>query len=274
VALGLVDGGLVLTFGALVAADGLARVPARGVVFGRTSFGAWRAAQPATRAGLRLTAPLAPFTSGIVVPWAPATIVSAAEFTHRLSRTDGARRMLALLGATQLLGFVVGLPAAVAYWSGAGLIAALVVNLVISMAIAAVARGAMRSLGPSVGDGSGARLLRALSPFSAAAASNDVLRAAAMHVPAVAAARVLLPAATFARWVRPFAWDHVRVSADPVLSACVGEDEIARWIASAPERIDATALGYCPRCAAEFATVAAECPACEVAVSAFDEVSR
>ncbi len=269
-ALGLVDGGLVLTFGALVAADGLARVPARGVVFGRTSFGAWRAAQPATRAGFRLTAPLAPFTSGIVVPWAPATMVSAAEFTERLSRTDRARRVLAVLGATQLLGFVVGLPAAVAYWSGAGLIAALVANLVISMAIAAAARGAMRSLGPSVGDGWGARLLRALSPFSAAAASNDVLRAAAMRVPAVAAARVLLPPGMFARWVRPFAWDHLRSAPDPTLAACVGEDEIARLIASPPERIDATADSSRARCAAEFATVAAECPACGVAVSAYD----
>lgn len=266
---GLVDGGLVLTFGALAAADGLSRAPARSVILARRLGGPWHASDQAPRAALRLTAPFTPLTSGIISRWAPEAPVTAAEFTARLDRCAGERRLLVVLGAVQLVGFVVGFPAAVAYWSGTGLIAALVANLSLSLVIAGVARLAMRRLGPSVGDGLGARLVRAMSPFSAAAASNDVLRSAAQQVPAVVAAEVLLAPEVFARWVRPFVWDHRQRAPDAVLKRSLGERGIAAVLAADPPRLDPTARAFCPRCAAEFAADGIACPSCDIAVRAF-----
>lgn len=267
--LGLVDGGLVLTFGALAASDGLARVPLDAVVFARTLGGGWSARARSDRPMMRLVSPLAPVRSGLVVAWTGDVAVRQEEFVERMQRTAGRRRALELLGVVQLVAFAMGVPTAVAYWSGFGLVAAVLGVTTLGIAIAVVARGAMRALGPGVGDGLGARLARGLSPFSAAAAANDVMQAAVRGVPAVAVACALFVPEDFARWARPFAWDHAHREPDETLVSSLGEKALARLIADEPIRLDAMAQAYCPRCANEFAREAAECAPCGLAVRVF-----
>jgi hypothetical protein len=112
--------------------------------------------------------------------------------------------------------------------------------------------------------------VRGLSPFSAAAAANDVLQAATRGVSAAAVAEALLSADAFARWVRPFAWDDAHGAPDPVLEVALGRTALARHLADEPLQRDAMAQAYCPRCAREFVARSLACVPCgELAVRPF-----
>jgi hypothetical protein len=269
VALGLIDGGLVLTFAALVGADGFARVPERAVLFGRTLAGRWRAAPPSVRTEWRLASAWSPVRTAVVAAWAPERPVTGERLTARLQGSRALRRALGVLGALHLTLFVIGVPASVAYWGGTGLIAIVAAVTIVGIVIAGLATRAMRALGSGVGDGVGSRLARALSPFSAPTAAQDVLQAAVRDVPAALVAAALLPAEEYARWLRPFAWDHLHRAPDAALAAAVGDAQLAHVARAVPTARDETARAYCARCAGEFATVTAQCPVCTLDVVPF-----
>lgn len=268
-ALGLVDGGLVLTFAALVGADGFVRVPERAVLFGRTLLGRWRPAPPARRAEWRLASAWSPVRTALVVAWSPEAPAGAEVLAARLRGTARLRGALGALGLLHLLLFVVGVPAAVAYWGGTGLLAIVALVTLLGVVIAGLATRGMRALGSGVGDGAGARLARALSPFSAPTSAQDVLQAAVRDVPAAVVAAALLPADDYERWLRPFAWDHLHRTPDPGLAAAAGDEALARVARAVPVPRDASARAYCERCAGEFAMVGARCPTCARDVVAF-----
>jgi hypothetical protein len=224
--------------------EGLRRVPAGALVLRRLLAGPWRAGALAPNGGPSAVAWWPPLTLSLVVPPAdgPDGDAVAARLASRLGRALPLVGVLRVLAGAALLALVVGVPVAARRYGAYGLLAGVAGLLALTLACATVAFVAFRRLG--AGRAAAVRLGAPLAwPISAPSAPERLLAYAVAGAPPVAVAAALLPAAHFARWVRPFAYDALtgvppagHLAAPPdfadALRSLLGVDALAACVAA------------------------------------------
>jgi hypothetical protein len=243
--------------------DGLRTVPAGAVVLRRFPWKTWHVAMvEGTRARLRLVGWWPPLSRSLVLPAGGAPERRGFEVAARLDRLRPWIRLLEAGGFVALIGLVLGVPLSTA-WAGAwGLLGSVGALFAWALALAMVSAVVLARVGVPSRTAAG-HVARLLSPFAAAGAAELVQERALAGASPVAAAESLLPAESFAVWIRPRAYDLARGrSRDPELDALHPRDHWERLVSAAP----APAGGgpaYCPRCGAWYREIAETCADCE-----------
>ncbi len=171
---------------------------------------------------------------------------------------------LRLLGATVLVGVVLGIPLATETSGWRGLLFVLLLIEVIAIAIASMVLLALRRVGLHTG----AALRTAaslLSPFAAPRAAEIVLERALSDSPPLAAIRHLVPPEDFAAWIRPRAYDllHGRLANDdPEVGVALSRGELQQLV-GAPPRDRLPGEPWCARCGRIYRQSTSCCAECD-----------
>jgi hypothetical protein len=268
------DWGTVVLLAAVTWLDGVRRVPAGALVLRRLVADRWTVAESADpERTWRLVAWWSPFTLALVVPpgGIAADVDASRERTDdalaaRLARCDRALLALRVLGASVLVGIVIGIPAAVARFDSWGFAAGVAGVLLLALATAVAASCVVRRLGQPWRRAT--RIAAPLLwPFSAPRAAEVVLEHAIAGAPPLMVARRLLGAAAFASWIRPQAYDALRgegsthEGAAAVLTL-VGRPGLAAIVQTPPANCEPDEA-YCARCARVYRAGTATCAHCE-----------
>lgn len=239
---------------AIVAAEGLRRVPAGAVLLRRVPGYPWHAAAgPYRPGGWRLTSAFSPL--------ALHTLLQPADGPPRELPPRGRLRLwITLLRFPSLLGLIsllFGVPLLTASMATRGLILAVAAAFAAGLLTAILSMVALMRLG--IGWKTAAMdALRVLSPFTTPRAPEIVLERALAGVPLLEAVRALLPADAFSAWIRPLAYDEVMRGAD---DGIVPRDEATRIIRELPA--DAVPGDpWCPRCAGVYHSGVETCRGC------------
>jgi hypothetical protein len=268
------DWGTVVLLAAVTWLDGVRRVPAGALVLRRMLADRWTVAESADpERTWRLVSWWSPFTLALVVP--PGGIATSAgspgeptddALAARLTRSGRALLALRVLGASVLVGIVIGIPAAVARFDSWGFAAGVAAVLLLALATAGAASCVVRALGHPWRRAT--RIAAPLLwPFSAPRAAEVVLEHAIAGAPPLMVARRLLGAAAFASWIRPQAYDALRgegsthEDAAAVLTL-VGRSGLAAIVQTAPAHCE-PGEAYCARCARVYRAGTASCAHCQ-----------
>lgn len=246
---------IVLTVVLLV--DGMRRVPAGGIVLRRTLGGDWHIARaPEEKSRLQFVSVLAPLTLHLVIE----PNVSSKVPTPRLTTGGGWVLALRLLGCFQLVVLLAGLPWLMANLGGFGFVLAAITLMIVSTATAIAATVALRSAQLSWRDALQTTMWLAW-PFSAPAAAERVIERSMRDVHPLRAIHTLLPPHSFARWVRPLAYDALQTGSLPndVLT-----DEEARLLVSTPPDDLLPGERFCRRCGCLFIEHVNRCADCDI----------
>ena len=255
----------VLVLGGLTLLDGVRRIPEGAHVLRRIGSGAWAVATPAEGVRRLLVSWWTPFTLRIIV-----TPEQQRGRDDREHLADRWRRMgrwivaLRLLGATMLVGVVLGIPAATETSGWRGLLVVLLIVEVIAIAIASLVLLALRRLGVE----RGAALRTAgglLSPFAAPRAAEIVLERALSGSPPLSVIRYLVPPADFAAWIRPRAYDLLRgrpENDDPEVGVTLSRAELQQLV-GAPPRDRLPGEPCCARCGGVYRQSTSCCAECD-----------
>jgi hypothetical protein len=251
----------------LVVIDGWRRVPADAVVLRRAPWTPWRVVPPSPgRNSGRLLSWAAPFSLTILLGNPPDETPRSDVSVARLA---GRTLILRVLGALTTLLLVIGIAVAGRWLGGVGFLAAAGLVLVCSGATAALAVRFARALAPER-DRSIRWALPVASPFGTARAAEVFLERMLAGSSPVAVAREVLGSEDFAAWVRPAAFDRVRVGLAPApgLESVLDLDAMRLLLETRPSPTDG-AEAFCPRCGEGFTDPQAECPECAVALEPY-----
>jgi hypothetical protein len=266
------DWSTVILLAAVTWLDGVRRVPIGAVAFRRVLGDEWtvvEAAEPGQT--WRLVSWWSPFMLALVVPPGGIPDVQAPRdrtddaLASRLARAGRVLLGLRALGASVLVGIVIGLPAAIARFGSSGFAAAIAGVLLLALATAVAASCVLRGFGYRWRRA--ARLAAPLLwPFGAPRAAEVVLEQAIAGAPPLMVARRLLGAAGFATWIRPQAYDALRGEGSAreftaALSALVGRPGLATIVQTPPANCEAGEY-YCVRCARVYQAGTAICAEC------------
>lgn len=238
----------------IVVLDGARRVNAGDVILRRPLFGAWTATDAnALRRRWTLVSWLPPFWTTLLA--SPPVAQPAIDVAARLNAVRPWYRALSVLGTAALVALVVGIPLSEARFTGAGVLLAIGVVLLLAVATTLVGVWARRRLGLRRSPA-----WTALSPFAAPYAAERLLEQALAPYSTVAVARSLLPPLHFREWIRPRAYDALAdANADAELREVLDAAELAAVLAP-PRALDGAPL-FCPRCGAVYreAEICADC---------------
>jgi hypothetical protein len=266
-----VDTSTMLVLAAIVLAEGLVRVPAGAVVLRRVLTGAWQIEEVAGPGDkLRLVHWWSPWTEAIVVParTAGGTPLSRAQLISRLSAIVTVRRAARIIGAVTLILLVVGVPASFGLAGAVGGVLFLAGVLTGQVALAGLSWWGLNLLGASRRE-QWRSLTPNLNPFAAPALPSRLLAAAIAGATPATAARVLLPAESWARWFRPQAYDAgvARIlDRDLTRELEAADQAVAQVLAQRPAMADD--LLWCPRCASTYHPGTRMCADCDVTLLA------
>jgi hypothetical protein len=267
------DWGTVVLLAAITWLDGVRRVPTGALVVRRLLADRWTVVELADPGRTwRLVSWWSPFTLALVVPpgGMSATVGAPGEATDdalaaRLALSDRALLRLRVLGASVLVGIVIGIPAAVARFGSWGFAAGVAAVLLLALATAVAASCVVRGLGHSWRRAT--RIAAPLFwPFSAPRAAEVVLEQAIAGAPPLMVARRLLGAAGFGAWIRPQAYDALRGEGSThelaaAVLTLVGRPGLAAIVQTPPANCEPDE-GYCARCARVYRAGTATCAHC------------
>jgi hypothetical protein len=267
------DWGTVVLHAPVTWLDGVRRVPAGALVLRRLLTDRWTVAESADpERTWRLVAWWSPFTLALVVP--PGGIAADVDTSRELADDVLAARLvrcaralpgLRVLGASVLLGIVIGIPAAVARFDSWGFAAGVAGVLLLALATAVAASYVVRRLGHPWRRAT--RIAAPLLwPFSAPRAAELVLEHAIAGASPLMVARRLLGAATFASWIRPQAYDALRDEASARerasgLLTLLGRSALTAIVQTPPSDCEPDER-YCARCARVYRAGTATCAHC------------
>lgn len=260
------DTELALILALLVLLDAVKRVPGSHTVFRRALFGRWHAAAETDGSRWMVPSPFAPVWLSVIASEVP--VPDGKESTYYRTRYREVMRTvraLRLFGLSQLVCLIVLVPAAVATWSGLGLLLGVLLTLIQCVLIAmCAARGWTRMNGVRPG---WRRVLSWLSPFSSAAAAQDLLQEALRDASGIVVAHLLLPDAEFRRWIRTRAYDALAGTSNLCITDVLGAEELRAIVEAVPPG-DGGAVAFCPRCAQTWRRPAETCTTCDVRLAA------
>jgi hypothetical protein len=171
-----------------------------------------------------------------------------------------------MLGASVLVGIVIGIPAAVARFDSWGFAGGVAGVLLLALATAVTTSYVLRRLGQPWRPAT--RIAAPLLwPFSAPRAAEVVLEHAIAGAPPLTVARRLLRAAAFASWIRPQAYDALRGDGSTRegvsgLLTLVGRSVLTAIVQAPPADCE-PGEGYCARCARMYRAGTATCAHCQ-----------
>jgi hypothetical protein len=244
---------------AVVLLEGLRKTPAGALVLRRFPWSAWNVALvEGRRPRLRLVSWFPPLSRSVVLSDSGGAL--GADVRERLGRVRRTVWALEAGGLLALIGLVLGIPVSHASAGTLGLIGSLGVLLLWALGLAATAVLTLMRIGiprrQALGDGA-----RLLSPFAAPGAAELVLERALAGATPVAVAEALLPPPSFAAWIRPRAYDHVRRGASDVeLETLHPRGHWEALVGGAPA---GGGSAYCPRCGAWYREAVASCADCD-----------
>jgi hypothetical protein len=248
-----------MTLVAVVFVDGMRRIPAGGVVLRRVPGSDWQiAAGPVEEARLQLVSIFPPFTLHCVL--APAASGASPPRPRRVARAWIVA--LRVLGGLQLIIFLVALPWLLANLGTLGFLIAVLAMILMSTVTAAASACAFRSL--QLGWQEALRAAAPLAwPYSAPAAAERLVERSLRGLDTFRAVQSLLPAPSFAAWIRPFAYDALQEGT--VLSGVLSAEEARSLVATQPHGL-LVGERFCGRCGCSFVERVQECVDCGVAL--------
>lgn len=248
--------------GVVVLLEGLRTVPARAVVVRRFPWAEWRVALvERERSRLRLVSWWPPLSRSLVLP--AGGVDSGTDVAARVARVRSWVAPLEMGGFVALVGLVLGVPLGTA-WAGTwGLLVSVCGVFAWALALTAASAIALGRLGiprrKAVRDAA-----PLLSPFAAARAAELVMERALVGAGQLAVVEALLPAESFAAWIRPRAYDLARGGVpDPELEALHPRSHWDAAAAAVPAGRAGRDPAYCPRCGAWYRYARATCADCE-----------